>query len=270
MAKDLRFHYHHRPKDRLPGGNAARNYGFEVSQGDYIQWFDSDDLMVENKINLNVEIFLKTDVDVVFNSYIEFPKNINFDNFSSYDQGLSLFENLVTKKIKINTPSSIWKREFLKGNSLFDEKILKGQELDFYSRIFYKLEPKFKIIKENTSLIRRHENGILFDFNKMENTKMSTSFLVVRKRIHIMANKNNNSFVIFCVLKFYEEMIITFIKNKNYKLATTETFFLLKNPPVNSKLEYKARVLKLLIFIKLLALTNGKGFFKFNRILYKN
>lgn len=51
MAKDTRFQYHHRPKDRLPGGNAARNYGFEVSKGEYIQWFDSDDLMLPEFIN---------------------------------------------------------------------------------------------------------------------------------------------------------------------------------------------------------------------------
>lgn len=31
MARDARFQYHHRPEDRLPGGNAARNYGVEFS-----------------------------------------------------------------------------------------------------------------------------------------------------------------------------------------------------------------------------------------------
>ena len=50
IAKDNRFQYHHRPKDRLRGGNAARNYGFEISKGKYIQWFDSDDIMLPEKL----------------------------------------------------------------------------------------------------------------------------------------------------------------------------------------------------------------------------
>ena len=42
---DERFRYLERP-DYLPkGGNAARNYGFEHSKGDYVQWFDDDDIM---------------------------------------------------------------------------------------------------------------------------------------------------------------------------------------------------------------------------------
>src|SRR5688572_29060991 len=49
IDRDSRFQYHHRPKDRLPGGNAARNYGFEISKGNFIQWFDSDDYMMANK-----------------------------------------------------------------------------------------------------------------------------------------------------------------------------------------------------------------------------
>src|SRR5690554_2800862 len=57
MTKDARFQYHHRPKDRLPGGNAARNYGFEVSMGEYIQWFDSDDLMLTEYLSTRIDAF---------------------------------------------------------------------------------------------------------------------------------------------------------------------------------------------------------------------
>ena len=43
--KDARFQYHQRPNDRPKGANACRNYGFELCKGEYINWFDSDDLM---------------------------------------------------------------------------------------------------------------------------------------------------------------------------------------------------------------------------------
>ncbi|WP_372938266.1 glycosyltransferase family 2 protein, partial [Seonamhaeicola sp.] len=33
---DARFQYHQRPLDRPKGANACRNYGFELSKGEYI------------------------------------------------------------------------------------------------------------------------------------------------------------------------------------------------------------------------------------------
>ena len=45
QKKDARFQFDHRPTDRLSGGNAARNYGFKISKGNFIQFFDSDDIM---------------------------------------------------------------------------------------------------------------------------------------------------------------------------------------------------------------------------------
>ncbi|WP_375241423.1 glycosyltransferase family 2 protein, partial [Polaribacter sp.] len=51
--KDSRFSFHYKPKERLKGGNASRNYGFEISKGEFVNWFDSDDIMLptflENK-----------------------------------------------------------------------------------------------------------------------------------------------------------------------------------------------------------------------------
>src|SRR5690606_15512088 len=44
-SKDYRLKYFTRPSSRVKGANACRNLGFEMSHGDYIQWFDSDDLM---------------------------------------------------------------------------------------------------------------------------------------------------------------------------------------------------------------------------------
>ncbi|WP_417872512.1 glycosyltransferase family 2 protein, partial [Xanthomarina gelatinilytica] len=40
IQKDSRFQYQKRPDRHLPGGNGARNYGFELSKGEFIQWFD--------------------------------------------------------------------------------------------------------------------------------------------------------------------------------------------------------------------------------------
>ncbi|MCB0747424.1 MAG: glycosyltransferase family 2 protein [Ignavibacteriae bacterium] len=56
QSKDSRIQYHKRPSNRLKGANACRNYGFELSQGAYVNWFDSDDLMVNTRLETAVNI----------------------------------------------------------------------------------------------------------------------------------------------------------------------------------------------------------------------
>ncbi|MCM2302197.1 MAG: glycosyltransferase, partial [Flavobacteriaceae bacterium] len=40
VAKDSRIKYVHRPEHMLKGPSSCRNYGFELSKGEYINWFD--------------------------------------------------------------------------------------------------------------------------------------------------------------------------------------------------------------------------------------
>ncbi|WBL41311.1 glycosyltransferase family 2 protein [Algoriphagus halophytocola] len=54
VAKDSRFQLYKRPNNREAGGNPARNFAFEKSNGKYIQWLDSDDLIHPQKIEKQV------------------------------------------------------------------------------------------------------------------------------------------------------------------------------------------------------------------------
>ena len=54
VKKDSRFQFHHRPINRPKGGNAARNFGYENSKGEYINWIDDDDIMLEDFIKIKI------------------------------------------------------------------------------------------------------------------------------------------------------------------------------------------------------------------------
>ena len=49
LFKDPRFSYYKKPKQLPKGPSASRNYGLTKASGDYINWFDSDDLMHPEK-----------------------------------------------------------------------------------------------------------------------------------------------------------------------------------------------------------------------------
>ena len=68
------FFYYSNP---TKGGNAARNYGFLKSNGDFIQWLDSDDFILPNKLETQLHFFQANPlVDVVYSDWqMDFYKN---------------------------------------------------------------------------------------------------------------------------------------------------------------------------------------------------
>jgi glycosyltransferase involved in cell wall biosynthesis len=51
------------------GGNAARNRGFKLSQGDYLQFLDADDYLLPEKISQQVAFLVSTGADAVYGDW---------------------------------------------------------------------------------------------------------------------------------------------------------------------------------------------------------
>jgi glycosyltransferase involved in cell wall biosynthesis len=57
-------------KNAVKGGNYARNYGFSLSSGTYIQWLDADDIIMPGKIEAQVAFLEKhTEFDGVYSDW---------------------------------------------------------------------------------------------------------------------------------------------------------------------------------------------------------
>jgi len=54
---DQRIEYYKRPSHLPKGANACRNYGLDKSKGDFILWFDSDDILEPNYLERIVNRF---------------------------------------------------------------------------------------------------------------------------------------------------------------------------------------------------------------------
>ncbi|QRM87797.1 glycosyltransferase [Lacinutrix sp. WUR7] len=156
-TKDDRFQYYKRPDSYLPGGNGARNYGFLKSKGIYIQWFDDDDVMLPEFLNKKVLTFNQNlEMVICSGSYV---KN-DLSHIKNIDVSLhtSLFKDYVLWRAEILTPSVLFRKSFLEGKVLFLNKIYRGQETEFFSRMFFKLSiEKFKVLNTPLFLYRQHE-----------------------------------------------------------------------------------------------------------------
>lgn len=158
LKKDPRFKYYHRPDTHLPGGNGARNYGFLQSKGAYVNWFDSDDIMLEGFIEQKMKHF-KNDIHfLICTGYYWDDKTDEKELIEINDLG-SLYKNYVFFKARVFTPSVLFKRGVLNKSGLFSEVIIRCQETDFFSRFFYEnSDIQYSILKVPLFLYRQHND----------------------------------------------------------------------------------------------------------------
>jgi glycosyltransferase involved in cell wall biosynthesis len=134
--EDSRIKFFHRPKEYLFGGNGSRNYGFKKSKGEYINWFDSDDIMFYNFIKEKVSLirqydFLATKSVNVFEDG-SVAAVYNFDGTEKIT-----FHDFIVQKIGWITNDFFVKKSSLRG-LIFNEKLKSGQEYNFFSRYLEK------------------------------------------------------------------------------------------------------------------------------------
>ena len=120
----------------FPGGNGARNYGFKMSQGEYIQWFDSDDLMLNHNLEFSIKTGIRQKADVVFKKHN--PQEEPYSLVSRYDRTTqksdSFFVDYMIGQYPVVTNDVFVKKSIV--NVSFDESLRKAQEFDFFSRLF--------------------------------------------------------------------------------------------------------------------------------------
>lgn len=165
VDSDTRFQYHHRPNDRIKGANACRNYGFEISKGEFINWFDSDDLMMRNFVEFKVNKF-QDGVDCVISKhqFIDEKGNLIGNEertlFSS-----DVLDDFIVLNISWYLPDPMYKRSFLEKIELFDETLLKGQDRDFHIRWLQK-KPSIVFVDDYLTQYRQVEHSISNNFEK--------------------------------------------------------------------------------------------------------
>lgn len=170
---DSRFQYYKRPDTKKKGPNSCRNFGFEKSNGEFINWFDSDDILFEDSIALRIANFNESIDGVVAKCEI-------FDS----SNGLKIAENTILStgnmikdyflgNMTFYVSGPIWRRSFLeKQQELFDEEIRYLDDWDFNLRMLYQ-NPNIKFLDIPVFRYRFHAYSLSkqIDHSNMEEFK---------------------------------------------------------------------------------------------------
>jgi glycosyltransferase involved in cell wall biosynthesis len=136
LRKDARFQFFKRPNHKPKGANACRNYGFEKSKGEFIQWFDSDDLMHPRKLDLKICYALKEKATVVVDTFTLKANGVLDTNpkVVIFESDVFHIDYILGKKPVIT--NDVMVKRSIVGKLRFDEQLHKAQEFEFFSRLF--------------------------------------------------------------------------------------------------------------------------------------
>lgn len=159
---DTRFQFHKRPNDRPKGANACRNYGFERSKGDLVQWFDSDDILHKDKLKIQTEQIQMSGKSISVCDFKLFRDSISdadLHNANLNPDSLKTFYQYISGHSTLNTQIVLWSRNVVE-NVKFDESLNRAQDLDFVYRVLSQNQRNFQVVQQTLAYIRAHSNSI--------------------------------------------------------------------------------------------------------------
>lgn len=137
--KDSRFKIFLRPMEFYKGANSCRNYAFEKSEGCFIQYLDSDDILNPNKLSEQIKINF-FDQNIVTYSNWEFFGSINCNkNLVKYkyigesQNPIDLFKQLWVNQKFIPVFCFLVPRKLIRNT--WKNHLIKNQDGDFFFQL---------------------------------------------------------------------------------------------------------------------------------------
>lgn len=160
--KDSRFSFYTKLKNLPKGPSASRNLGMRLAKGKFINFFDSDDLMLPDKLETDLEIMQQGNYDFIIsqNSYFSRDKEVEDSYWNEKLYSNNPINDFIVKNIGWSVNAPLWRKESLQNkNIVFDEYLLSGDDFLFHLEALQKeLVPG--INDKITAKIRRHENQL--------------------------------------------------------------------------------------------------------------
>jgi glycosyltransferase involved in cell wall biosynthesis len=161
IFRDHRIKWLERPSSKKKGANACRNFGLEKSQGSYINWFDSDDLMMPLKLEQQMTQLKES------NYFYSICQTERYD--AVHQKSFGLRAEAITSKDPLNdyvqfsifwtTGAALWKKSFIQEHNLrWDEDVQQSQDYDFHIRAIATSSYYCTIDTVLMRLVRHNEN----------------------------------------------------------------------------------------------------------------
>ncbi len=130
-------------KNKGSGPGVARNLGIEVSSGNYIKFFDSDDLMTDKTLEIQSHALSNSPKGFIYGPYLKAYQN-NKNEWITIDNEIIQFHPFPDHKsihywmcrgLFIPIPGMMFKKEILKDAGKWNESVLAYEDWDYLWRL---------------------------------------------------------------------------------------------------------------------------------------
>jgi len=189
LAEDNRFKFLIRSANYKKGLPGCRNYGLDLAKGDYVIFFDDDDIVHPQNLELCVKEISQKDV-----SFCRYLRDVFMDDFdykfdyskefSNFNIDINDIEKMLKNELPFNSCAIMWKKECFDDNR-FVETLMYAEEWELYSRI---LSYGFKGISIDKCLFygRKHPDSNTGEFyanNPIRRASKKDAILLVVKNL---------------------------------------------------------------------------------------
>ena len=194
--RDIRIKYFKRSQAYKKGLPGCRNYGLNLAKGDYVIFFDDDDIAHPDNLKICV-----AELENRSFSYCRYLKDVFRGDFDiEFDRGLDFskkvldikdLEEIVLGIVPFNSCQVMWRRECF-NNNYFNEGLMYAEEWECYSRI---LCTGIKGLSVNKVLFygRKHTNSNTGEFWANDPIRRRSYVKAVKLVIDHLEKKNRLS-----------------------------------------------------------------------------
>lgn len=235
LKRDERIKYYTRTSAYKKGLPGSRNYGMNLAKGEYIIFFDDDDIVHPENLNICVEQ-MERNKDSFFCRYDKeaFWGNLNIDKFPLIsppavkkvsEKGI---EKMITGELPFASCTVLWKKTCFKENR-FNENLMYAEEWELYSRI---LIAGFEGISINSILYynRKHEKSNTGEFFNNDPIRRESKIKAVEE---VIKNLKKNDLLSPAIIKYFLQLGF-FLKSR----VIIKLILLASDAPVMKKLIY--------------------------------
>jgi len=186
------------------GGSICRNIGIKAAQGEYLMFFDSDDIMTSECLKQRIEyMIINPNLDFAVFPVGTFYKTVGDNTMIWKPKKKDHLKSFLCHDLPWHTMSPIWKTSFIK-NQLngFDEEFTRLQDVEFHTRALMIQDVQYSIVR----------NIKPYCFYRIDDERINYNFL---QRLQIMQQG----------IELYIKKISLIIKNESLKKYLKGTLF---------------------------------------------